>query len=68
MAEGGFNNENRDLDYQLDHDDDGDDDDEETETNTTKPFQPGAASIAYHRGEKIAYHAPRTKRAARNLF
>ena len=55
MADGGFDNESRDLDYRLDHDDDGDDD-EETETNTTQPFQPGAASTPYHGGEQIEMH------------
>ena len=55
MAEGGFDNENRDLDYQLNHDDDGNDD-EETETNTTQPFQPGAASTPCHGGEQIEMH------------
>ena len=55
MAEGGFDNENRDLDYQLNHDDDGNDD-EETETNTTQPFQPGAASTPYHRDEQTELH------------
>ena len=55
-AEGGFDNENRNLDYRLDRDDDGDDD-EETETNTTQPFQPGAASTPYHGGEEIEMHS-----------
>ena len=55
MTDGGFDKENRDLDYRLDHDDDGDDD-EETETNRTQPFQPGAASTPYHGGEEHEMH------------
>jgi len=50
MAEGGeFGREDQDLDYQLDHDDD----DDEQEVNRTQPFQPGASSTPYHRGEQV---------------
>jgi len=48
MAEGGF--ENPGFEGPWAHDDD-DDDDDEQEVNTTQPFQPGATSIPYHRGE-----------------
>lgn len=49
MAEGGFDNENPDLDYALDHDDNGDEG--EQEVDTTRPFQLGSASTPYHGGE-----------------
>ena len=49
MAEGGgeFGYEDPDLDNQLDHDDD------EQEVDRTQPFQPGASSTPYNRGEQI---------------
>jgi len=37
-------------DPDLDHDDD---DDDEQEVNRTQPFQPGASSTPYHRGEQV---------------
>ena len=42
MAEGGFDDENPNLDWHLDHDDEDDDDDEQG-VNRTWPFQPGSA-------------------------
>lgn len=39
MTEGGFDNENPDLDWHLDLDDE-DDDADEQEVNHTQPFQP----------------------------
>lgn len=55
MAEGGFDDENPDLDWHLDHDDEDDDDDEQG-VNRTWPFQPGSAFTPCHAGEKIEIH------------
>lgn len=45
MAEGGeFTHDDQDLDYKLDY---------EQEVNTKRPFQPGAVSTPYHKGEQI---------------
>ena len=51
MAEGGFVDENADLDLHLDHDDEDDDDDEQG-VNLTWPSQPGSAFTPCHAGEK----------------
>jgi len=52
MAEGGgeFGHEDPDLDMRLGHDSD----EGEQEVDTTRPFQPGAASIPYQPGDP--YH------------
>ena len=42
---GDFGYDDPNLDYDIDHDDD-------DQVNTTQPFQPGAASTPYHRGEQ----------------
>ena len=54
MAEGGgdFGYYDPELDDVIDNDGGDDDWDDEQNVDTTRPFQPGAASIPYHGGEQ----------------